>query len=221
MEVEYYEMIVTRSIVRITFILLIAAILGVISSGCSLIINQEIRETGGIVDSGFLTGQPCGPPCLWGITPGSSIQCQVLDVLKEKGMNNKCEQFGNLKESGGFGIICRGYVVFSIDQEEVVEDLGFNPSEEITVGEVIKHFGKPDSVKVTASGLPEYPHTVMILYFNKIRTNIVLPIQEGITYRVEASTPIENIGYSSNKTYKPSDLRYLDWVGYGEYLCYP
>jgi hypothetical protein len=206
--------------VRITYIMMIAVVFGMVSSGCSPFENRRIGEEDGIADSGFFTGQPCGPPCLWGITPGLTTVGGVLDVLKEKGMSNECDQFDNSQEAGGRGVICRGSVVFSVDGE-IVEGIGFNPSQEITVAEVIEQYGEPNSVRVVARGVPEYPHTVMILFFDSIRTDLVLPEQEGIIYRVEATTAIENIGYSSDTTYKPSSLPYPDWVGYGEYQRYP
>ena len=189
-------------------------------SGCSFIDNQNIGVVEGIGDSGFLTNQPCGPPCLWGIYPGSTTETQVLEVLRDRGIENECERFDRTQEGGRRGITCLDSVLIAFN-EDVVEDIGYSSSEEITVEQVIKHFGEPSHILVAITSTPEYPEMTMMLFFDEIRTSLVLPEQKGTRYRVETTTEIVNIGYSDDTSYQATSSSLTGWNGYGEYSKTP
>jgi hypothetical protein len=195
-------------LVTIMFILLL--------SSCSSTDDQKAKGAENIGDGGFITGQPCGPPCFWGIYPGLTTEAQVLELLQSKGIESKCEQFDRTQEGGRRGITCLDSVLI-VFNENIVEDIGFSSSEKITVEEVIKHFGEPSHILVAITSTPEYPETTMMLFFDEIRTSLVLPERRGTRYRVATTTEIVNIGYSDDTSYQATSSSLPGWDGYGEY----
>jgi hypothetical protein len=195
-------------LVTIMFILLL--------SSCSSTDDQKAKGAENIGDGGFITGQPCGPPCFWGIYPGLTTEAQVLELLQSKGIESKCEQFDRTQEGGRRGITCLDSVLI-VFNENIVEDIGFSSSEKITVEEVIKHFGEPSHILVAITSTPEYPETTMMLFFDEIRTSLVLPERRGTRYRVATTTEIVNIGYSDDASYQATSSSLPGWDGYGEY----
>ncbi len=179
---------------------------------------QVENNTQEVKDDGFLTGQPCGPPCFWSIVPGITTEAETVEVLKTKGLFQNCEPFNNEARSGDRGIICRYIMVVGFQLgTDVVKDIGFRPIQKIIVADVIKKYGEPNGVSVIGTSTPETPHSVVILYYDDIRTTITLPEQEGTTFLLEASTQIESIGYSDAASYSKSRRFLTDWQGYGEY----
>jgi hypothetical protein len=182
---------------------------------CTSISPSRVTDIG---DGGFLSEQPCGPPCFWDITPNITREAQVIQVLQTQGLFQNCETFNNEAQSGYRGINCRFVVSVAFQLgTDIVSIVGFKPSSKLTVKGVISKYGNPDSVTVTASGLPEHPRTVMVLYYDKIYTNLVLTEQEGVEFEVIADTEIENIGYSDQADYNLSNRYAFKWNGYGKY----
>jgi hypothetical protein len=206
----------SSSVTKNVILVLITIMLILFLSGCSSANDQKAGGVENIGDGGFLTGQPCGPPCFWGIYPGSTTEAQVLEVLQSKRIESKCERFDRTQEGGRRGITCLDSVLI-VFNEDVVEDIGFSSSEKITVEEVIKHFGEPSHILVAITSTPEYPNTTMMLFFDEIRTSLVLPEQKGIKYRVATTTEIVNIGYSDDVSYQATSTSLPGWDGYGEY----
>ncbi len=184
--------------------------------GCGLISDQKISGVKVIGDGGFLSSQPCGAPCFWGIYPGSTTETQVYEVLQNKGIEKKCAPFDRTKEGGRRGITCVNSVLI-VFGKDVVQDIGFSPTQKITVEEVIKHFGEPSHILVAITSTPEYPDTTMILFFDEILTSLALPEQKGTRYQIAATTEVLNIGYSDNASYKATSSSLPGWSGYGEY----
>ncbi len=169
-------------------------------------------------DSGFLSGKPCGPPCFHGIVPGVTDETTAAKILKS--LHGECREFNNEARGGFRGITCDSISMIGLTQgSDMVSHIGFKPSDELTVADVIRSFGEPNAVFVTRGGIPEYPKTAIILYYNEIKTSLVLPDQEGLKYFIKPSTPIENIGYSEPELYEVeiSTFPIEKWTGYGEY----
>jgi hypothetical protein len=172
-----------------------------------------------IADGGFLSGEPCAPPCFWGIVPGNTTEAEAKQILQTKGLSQGCKAYDNEARSGTRGINCQFIMNISFQLgTDIVYAVGFRPSQKITVEDVITKYGKPDSVSVLPSGIPEDPHTVMLLYYNRMNTRLNLPDQTGITFLVKPSTEVENIAYFDVDRYEKF-LRhsFQKWEDYGEY----
>src|SRR3990172_586921 len=52
------------------------------ASACGMsypdIVSGELEE---LVDKSLLTGEPCAPPCWYGITPGTTSETEALDIV--------------------------------------------------------------------------------------------------------------------------------------------
>jgi hypothetical protein len=104
------------------------------------------------------------------------------------------------------------------DNRDVVSGIGFQPSTKITVAEAIKKYGNPDAVLVTSSSLPESrPYTTMTLFFDEAQINIALAQQEGLVYRLEETTIVDNIGYSNENSYQSIRYYSFPWMGFVTY----
>lgn len=173
-------------------------------------------------DGGFLSGDPCGPPCFWGIVPGVTTEAETMQIFKARGLFEKCETYNNEAESGSRGLSCASSVGIVFRRNtDIVEEVGFKPSSRITVEDVIAEYGEPDFVLVTRTSIPEYPRTGMIFYYDDMKARLVLPDQKGSSFQIEASIKIENIGYADKASYNDSISRIRkflqNWNGYTEY----
>jgi hypothetical protein len=204
------------SVTKYFLFILTTIIIVVFITGCNQADDKKSEEKENIGDGGVLTGEPCGPPCFWGIYPGLTTEAQVLEVLQKKRIESDCKLFDRTQEGGRRGITCLDTILI-IFTENVVEDIGFSTSEQILVEEVIKHYGEPDHILVAITSTPEYPETTMTLFFDDIQTSLVLPEQKGISYQVTTTTEVVNIGYSDEKSYKTTSSSLPGWDGYGVY----
>jgi hypothetical protein len=185
--------------------------------GCESIQNTQIPVPG---DGGlFSSGNTCSPPCFWDIFPGVSTEADVIRVLKAKSVYANCKVF-NYEEQGGVrGISCSiGPVITYQQGNDLVSSIGIQPSQLITVGDVIKAFRNPSGVLVTLIGTPEENQfTSMILYYDQIFTVLVLYDQQGYYFDLQPTTPIKNIGYNGSISYITARQSSSTWAGYGKY----
>jgi hypothetical protein len=189
---------------------------------------SEIPTAGPAVDfgdGGFLSGEPCGPPCFLDITPGVTEERQAIEILQGYIDIQECDRWDWSEEGGVRGIGCPhviGYQLYTVamdfSDQGLVTRVGFIPSQMITVEAVIAKYGIPDWLSVvswTEEG-ESPPMIFMALYYSELRTRIVLPIQETDTYLVSPTSQIESV------TYEGISLSFivgldLTWQGYGEY----
>jgi hypothetical protein len=184
--------------------------------------DQNIRS---VRDGGFLSGEPCGPPCFVGIVPGVTRETEAIRIVKAERLCGNYETFDN-EPSGYRGFICTpsGVYVSFRPGTDIVELVGYYLSPSITLGDVIARYGEPDAVSVGAIGIPEIPKTMMSIYYDSLKSQLFLCDQEGVTFRAEPATGICRIGYSDVASYErqKNQLRELlaSWNGYGEYHQY-
>lgn len=195
---------------RLGFWLLLCCLLS-----CSGIGAQNVTKIG---DGGFVSNDPCGPPCLWGITPQVTKVDQVTEILKGKGMPPPCTTFENETNSGWRGFSCPvpGLDITVGQGTGLVEVIGFKPSTRITVGDAIAKYGEPDAVSIAGIGVPEHPKVALLLYYTQIRTMLGLQPQEGGVYVVRDSTEIQAINYFDKQSYG-NETKDSKWNGYGSY----
>jgi hypothetical protein len=196
-----------RAIRSYPYLLLIVAV----SIGCA-------PAQPNIQDGGLVSGEPCGPPCFWGIVPGETTEGEALEIVPNALNRQNCRVYNNEAGSGLRGISCDNQIGLNfVRGTDVVGGIAFSPSDSLTVGDFVAMHGDPDAALVTALGLPENPHTTMQLYFDGIWTTIGLDEQEGFAYMVSASTLIMSVGYAEPDFYAVSHRYTVSWTGYGEY----
>lgn len=187
-------------------------------NACS--VNEPISQYN-IGDGGFLSASPCGPPCFYKIAPGTSSKDDVVALLTNIKIFETCVYFDNTGESGNEGFSCNSNLMFTFRDRKVVSSISFKPTQEITVEEIIKKYGYPDRVLVNGRGLPESPvHTVIILFLDNLKANIILFEQESNIYVLTPKTKVETIGYADDLSYE-SEIKYSEkWNGYSTYTLH-
>ena len=174
-----------------------------------------------IGDGGYLSGDPCGPPCFWNIKPDITTKQQALDILQARVNLRDCS-INNLGLSGlnGSIVYCEP-VNIAFDQSGYVSSLSFNLMKPISVGDALAKFGNQDEVYIETTEWDKNGNTLSVwakLFFDNIRTEVVLLSQDGQVYNIIQSTEIKTIGYSGREEW--GTLRQLvgsQWHGYGQY----
>ena len=179
-----------------------------------------------IADGGFLSADPCGPPCFWTLVPGITTTEETMVMLDAMNIADECSPYDNSEEAGTRGLICSPVVELSISfrlDEDIVNGVGFHPSQTVTVEEIIERYGEPDAISVEYSGLPHDSYnTVMMLYYDDIYTRLLLPEQESDVFELRPSVEVQTVVYFDRATYAETRQRHsTDWNGYGKYSPHP
>lgn len=182
---------------------------------CISACNQNGYE---IKDGGFLSNDPCGPPCFLGISPNRTRAPEVTEILNAKKMLQECQPYNNESASGsrGFSCVTIGIGIRFQKGTDIVGMVGFQPSDKITVGKIIAKYGNPDTVSVGNEGIPEHPTVGMSLFYSDIQTVIGLVVQQGTLYNLDASTQAQAINYFDILSFS-EQRRSGHWRGYGIY----
>jgi hypothetical protein len=166
-------------------------------------------------DGGFLSQDPCGPPCYGGVTPGTTTEQEAL-ALAEPSRFGTCAVHDN--PSQGRFIQC-SRAVFVVDVSDgTILQVGFQTPASITIEDVINQYGEPQYIDVGEAGSPDFPITAMSVYFESLNATLALEEQEGIGYTVSPSTPVSAIWYGPTPVFPGWKL---PWHGYGEYRRSP
>ena len=193
-------------------------LLAVLLLSCKQSPAQEI-STINVGDGGFLSERPCGPPCFWGIVPNVTTKSEVEKILESKNIVQDCRNY-HRKEGGEIrGISCAGiHVSFHINDDRV-EDVGFRPTQTITVEQVIEKYGEPTAIHIATLGIAELPNITVSLIYDEQRMMLILPEQDGIIFYLKPSTEVENISYFDLSSYQQliNVIQPHNWQGYGEY----
>ncbi len=177
-----------------------------------------------IGDGGFLSGEPCGPPCLLGITPNLTTEAEAVRLLKAKGLYNNCYIYNHEAETGLRGAACVPVSLAYFRGSDVVGSIGFQPSQPITVEMVIAKYGDPDAVSVSSTWFnwENQPETSMALFYSRLGASLALGEQQGNTFFVGPSTRISGVSYSDNmfpsiREYEKISKSRSAWHGFGQY----
>jgi hypothetical protein len=176
------------------------------------------HPTPDVGDGGVLSGEPCGPPCLWNITPDITTEQQVIEILEKHFIKSDCDSPWPASEQNPW-IVC-GPIGVEIGEGGKVVNLEIKPVQPITVGDFLGSYGEPDAVHLDGDGPGGFntpaEWVFMDLFFDKIRTEVHLPRQDGTTFVLEPSTLIDAITYPGSVwTNRVSNV--APWAGYGEY----
>lgn len=181
--------------------------------GCE---KSNVKKLIDIGDGGVISGTPCSPPCFQDITPGITTEEQAFEILSSLVDIKTCDQWEKNESGRNRGIRCSNIGMIFNDLG-IVNGISFEPSESITVDEIIKKQGDPDAVNTSLLGVENQPPVAMMLYFDNKYMVIYLPEQDSKTYNLESITPVRSIAYFDQNTYKKASIMYLSWKGYGEY----
>lgn len=170
-----------------------------------------------ISDGGFISGEPCGPPCFLGITPGISSSYDIKTILGDYGLLSECEE-------GGWGWICPGLplslrIHIVDDDVSKVSSIIFSTTD-IQLGSLIDAYGDPDRwtdyLPNDDSGYP-MSYYYLELCFDEINTVTRLEktnINEPCL--VQPTTPVIEVTYFDGTCTSYYEFSRI-WSGYGEY----
>lgn len=204
-------------------ILLIAFVIVLSQTGCILEVNgwnisPEKDKSPDIRDGGFVSADPCGPPCFFEIVPGITTKNQAISLLQARALYSDCHEYDNREQGGVRGIACSNISIGLQNDFDIVENIGFTPAQTITVEKAITRHGEPSAVLVTDVSYAENEFvTSMILYYDAIKVELVLAEQNSGAFDLTPTTLVANIGYSDEGSYDLNRRYYQAWKGYGTY----
>jgi hypothetical protein len=186
-------------------------------SACEIEMTPTPLPALDISDGGFISGEPCGPPCFWNITPDITTEDEALLVFKDYFNIQNCDQW---PEAGSHQEIACNPVIIQFSESGIVEHISYSPSQPISVEDAIKKLGEPNAI-IVLGWSPEGNNTLtesvtMLLFFDDIQAVIGLPEQTGSVYDIEPLTQIGGISYCGNSTWNiRTDGQ--PWAGFGKY----
>ena len=195
-----------------------------LAAACSrttAVVSTPIPESQNtIADGGFLTKRPCGPPCFYGIVPGTTTVSQAGERMENSGtMFSHCKPFDFSSMGGRRGADC-DYVNLGY-QGDIVSMVSFSPDIVINMQAVLDNYGPPSLISVGIIALPDKPDkTRMVLYLDSIHSMLQLLDQDGNEYNVSPETKVSSVIYLSIDRYKEiRDLPgNLSWQGFKSYV---
>jgi hypothetical protein len=193
-------------------VLIYSSFLLFLISGC-VGSNKKSLEIG---DGGLLSGNPCSAPCFLGIYPGITTEEQALTIFSSKLDVKNCDRWDTRNSGGDRGIRCSSIGVTFNDQN-FVNVVGFSPSQNISLSNVIRKYGNPDGVFVSASGIEGTPPIIALIYFDSLNMIIHLPEQDSSLYNLQPDIQIESIVYLDRSDYLFDKRSAKQWKGFGNY----
>jgi hypothetical protein len=175
-----------------------------------------------IGDGGFLSLNPCGPPCFYGMTPGITTDKQVQQVItKLSNIFSNCNELNLTSSGGGRALLCDGDITVGYNGD-TVDGITFSPYTTVSIQQVIDYYGPPDFVDVLVVSLPDKPfRSKMTLLFDRPQALLGLSDQSGTQFVINANSKITIISYSTENGYQVYRNRILSqgkpWIGFGTY----
>jgi hypothetical protein len=162
-------------------------------------------------DNGLLTKKPCGPPCLFGITPGVSKESDLQKMIRDYYLD--CVTYDHTKLGGFKGYKCPFYD-FGLN-DGLVYVLNYSPKVHIRLAQFVALFGPPDYVYIFSNSDPDDTLKMEgeVIYLS-ISTILIFEEKEGISYSIESDSTINNVVYFS---VFENNSSFQNWKGYGEY----
>ncbi len=172
-------------------------------------------------DGGFLSKQPCGPPCFWGMTSDMTKEDVVLDFLQKKSILDTCEKWDTRASGGDRGIGCgSNTLVFTFQDSNLVDMISFTPSEKFTIGDVIAAYGELDGIFVVdeADKFGNIIWVAMDILYYDMNATVGLPMQYSTSYIITEQTEVTNVMYRGHLEYEKHQIYGAKpWKGFGEY----
>lgn len=176
--------------------------------------THPVVEMSSIGDGGLISGQPCALPCFFGIRIGETLLDQVIPVLESKGVA-PCHQIDEMNIFCSASDIAN--ISVSVDKTtRRVNGIGYDPSIQVTVDDIIGKYGDPDLIYIELGGIPESTTTSMLLVWSSIELEIdlgTIPDIGNHNFIVENTTEVRWVTYSAVNYTESSQ----PWKGYGTY----
>lgn len=167
-----------------------------------------------IGDGGLISGEPCGPPCLMGITPGITTVDEAASHLENVGLSDVCK-----KEVWWIG--CPDIPIFFHfgEDKKIVAWIVFSPTN-VNFGDVVAKYGSPSrwNINVPTDEAGRLMSRVTLqLFYDEIFTVIDLEYQEreDAVYNAMPESKVLNVTYTASVS--DQGLYSTGWHGYGEY----
>lgn len=171
-----------------------------------------------------LSTRLCGPPCFQGITPGVTTREDALaNVRAHKEIFGECGEFHSQYVQG---VACSDFLSFFFDkQNSQVIGIGFEPSDSLTLGQIVDRYGDPDKVIVYVDTPTHILYSSFeILYFDE--GMILSYVADIVTYAIQPDMPIYEISYQASDGVREYFDEFgipslkIDWHGFGDYKQY-
>jgi hypothetical protein len=158
------------------------------------------------LDTSFLTGDPCEPPCWQGLTPGQSTEDEVLEFIRSSRLvDTRTFYRAKLSRGGevvGASIQWRSTAARSINvhsNEFVVEGgllkyVFVYPDYDLTLESLLQRYGSPEKFHVMLTGLHVPSLRVTLFYpLRGFTAALELPIDEPV---LRADSRVAQVWYS-------------------------
>ena len=170
-----------------------------------------------IDDGGLLSDSSCIAPCFLGIIPGKTTKEKTILILSSFGDIDKCNYSEKITNGVEAGIQCSNINLY-YSEENIVNVIGFSPTNEITLDQVIKKYGYPDEITALKDEWANDNLINISLLFNDENMIIQIPSQKGDNYEISPFTKVEWISFSTDEEFNKSiNLLNVPWNGYGIY----
>jgi len=115
-----------------------------------------------------------------------------------------------------------GWIYLGEDQAKgTVSRVGFGPSLEVNVSDILALYGPPDSLFIYSEGTPEHPLVDARLVFNDTSMILGLPYEEGFFYTLDPGDDVLTANYFDTAQFSANTAlmeRYSQpWNGYERY----
>jgi hypothetical protein len=109
--------------------------------------------------------------------------------------------------------------LFFQNHADIVAEIGFQPSRQISVSEVIVKYGDPSAVGVAAVSLTDTQKFVtgMTLFYDGTRVSLGLSEQNSGEFTLTPDTLVEGVQYRDQDSYNRGRKSTQEWNGYSVY----
>ena len=171
-----------------------------------------------IGDGGFITGNPCGPPCFFEIELGNTIAEATRSIEKYVDIFKMCKVYDDDPSDSSSRVSCQ-FIDIGYTQENV-DSISFYPSQIFTLQDAINCYGQPDMIFVWEANLGDEPKKLGVhIFFDKIQTVLSLREQNGDIVTLNGKTPIWLVNYMIKSDYETfrNFEEVKPWNGFGDY----
>jgi len=199
----------------------------------ALIVSARNYLQNALTDRSIITGDPCRPPCWQGIEPGITSGEQALNILGDLFIVDpgSIKPNGTLESSG----VLWDYRLGGKRRDAgmhwtsgVVQEIRLGINFDLTVEEVIDHFGTPENVRVAGDGTPEFWYWLIILYYpeqgvewiayTEEYSNLIEPVTSVEVIHLYSAKSLEARIREIEETYSVDldEDEFIPWEGYGD-----
>ena len=194
----------------------ITVLAALLAASCAPNATSKNSIQGAVGDGGLVSGDPCGPPCFWNITPGRSSMDDAIEQLRIHGIYDQCETQDSNDDQ--FIFISCGLAVSIVFERgsPLVRSVSFSPSAPIALKDAISAIGPPACILVLSPLLPDHPATYAHLEFGSPPATIYLAPQDAMSFKAAAESVVTHVVYRAGSSLA-NEFACQPWTGYGEY----